>query len=115
MDPRPSHPVEGMSAAVRARTILAGSRHVWVQRGPAGRDPDDVVLVGLVDAASRPHLLLQPWEVLPPGRVRLTCTQVADEVGVLTVSGELEHRVAAAQVPDVVTALHLGEACVTAA
>lgn len=108
MEPRPSHPVDSLPNAVRARTILAGSHHAWVESLGAGPEPS---LVGVVDVDGAPNVLLNPGEDLLPGRVRLTCTEVADDVGVLTVTGELGPGVPAVTLPDVVTALHVGGLC----
>lgn len=111
MHSRPSHPVDTLLSAVRARTILAGSRHAWVQRlgrPDAGAAPS---LVGVVDVEGAPKVLLQRGEALPPGRVRLTCTEVAEDIGVLTMTGELAPGVPAAAVPEVVTALHVRQSC----
>jgi hypothetical protein len=111
MDSRPSRPVDTLPNAVRARTILAGSCHAWVQRLERPDADAAPSLVGVVDIAGAPNVLLQPGEVLPPGRVRLTCTEVAEDVGVLTVTGELAPGVAAATVPEVVAALHVRQPC----
>jgi hypothetical protein len=111
MDSRPSRPVDTLPHAVRARTILAGSHHAWVQRLECPDADAAPSLVGVVDVAGTPNLLLPPGEALPPGRVRLTCTEVAEEVGVLTVTGELAPGVPAVTVPEIVAALHLGQSC----
>lgn len=132
---RASCPPEIMPAAVRARTILAGCHHGWVQPrrpmrwqapssagaggtvgsadhgGTDGNGTDDAVLLGLVDVDGAPFVLLQHWEDVPPGPVRITCTEMADELGMLTLSGTLGRRIEAARVPGVVESLHLGAPC----
>jgi hypothetical protein len=110
MNNSPSQSSSVMPVAVRARTVLAGCHHAWLQQD-AAENPDDVALIDILDAGECPYLLLQPGAEFPVGPVRLTCTEVADQVGVLTVTGSLERQRSACETPDVVAALHLGEPC----
>jgi hypothetical protein len=111
MDRPSSVSVDTLPDAVRARTILSGSHHAWVQRIERSDVESEASLVGVVDVAGAPNLILQSGESVSPGRVRLTCTEVAEGVGVLTVTGELAPGVPVESVPDVLAALHLGGSC----
>jgi len=115
MDWPPLVPVDALPGAVRARTILAGSHHAWVQPIVRADVDPEASLVGVVDVAGTPNLLLQPGESVSPGRVRLTCTEVAEGIGVLTVTGELAPGVPVGSAPEVLAALHDGEPCTAGA